>query len=807
MKALEKDRRRRYETANDLASDLMRYLADQPVEACPPSLGYRLSKYTRRHRAVLVMVSIVSLVLIAGATISTWQAIRATGAEKRMAAALVEAKQQRRLAERHLYATRLRFAHQALDSGQVDRAREILGALESDPESFAAGEFAWSYVRARAWDVLRPLGREGQAGMFAVSSPDGRFLASFDEHGPIHLIDGATLHHLATLPTPGPIQPPPEVHFSADGARLVAIESNTVPGAARRAWVWEVPTGRLLLEFHPPQGRRTNWVSLHPGARLVSETTSLEGGKLRSDLWDVSRPSDQPQWIGTLSEDYNWGETSADGRLLARSEPDRIVVHDALTGAEKHSLGKGTRDGLEWRLSFSRDGQTLVAKSPARVEFWDLARRKLAAIRRLAGPINLDWLWAIPDGVTLGIRKPKGIIELWNRKTGLTRTIRPDAVSGRHDFSVQFSIDGRKLAILRWVGDRDWGPIHIWDVGTATLAATCPVDRLTSHGGTFMPDGRHLILTRSPVAQIRRFESFSPEVVAGHADEAWAVAFSHDGRILASGSDDTENDDTLKLWDAASGQLLQGWRGHPGTVSSLAFSPDGGTLASASLSPSQNLRLWDSATGRLQATLGGHTDRVRSVVFSPDGRLLASAGSDRTILLWDATSGKAIASFIGHADTVREVAFSPTGNSLASASNDKTVRLWDVATGRVSRVFHSARKCAAVAFAPGGHTLAAADEGGDIMLLDQVTGARLATIHSDHDQLFTLAFSPDGRTLAAAGLSRVIHLWDVLTGQELISLRGHAAQINALVFSPDGRTLASCSHDGAVKLWRSEEER
>jgi WD40 repeat protein/serine/threonine protein kinase len=807
MKALEKDRRRRYETANDFASDLMRYLADEPVQACPPSLGYRLSKYTRRHRAVLAMVSVVSLVLIAGATISTWQAIRATGAEKRMAAALEEAKQHRRLAERHLYATRLRFAHQALDSGLVDRAREILSALESEPESVAAGEFAWGYVRARAWDLLRPVGQEDQAGTYAVPSPDGRFLASFDADGPIHLIDGATLHHLATLPTPGPIQPPPEVQFSANGNRLVAIESNTVPGAARRAWIWEVPTGRLLLEFHPPPGRRTNWVSLHPGARLVSETTSLEGGHLRSDLWDVSRPAHQPKWIATLSDSLYWCESSADGRLLAESEPDRIVVHDALTGAEKHSLGKGTRDGLEWRVSFSRDGRTLVAKSRARVEFWDLATGNLAARRRLDGSINLDWVLAIPDGATLGIRKPEGILELWNRRTGQTRTIRPDAVPSRHGFLVQFSADGRKLAILRRVADRDRGPIQIWDVGTATLNETCTVDGLTSHGGTFMPDGCHLILTRSPVAQIWRFESSAPEVLAGHADEAWTVAFSPDGRILASGSDDTENDDTLKLWVPASGRLLKGWRAHPGTVAALSFSPDGGTLASASLSPSQNLRLWDAATGRLRATLAGHAERVRSVVFSPDGKLLASAGSDRTIRLWDGTSGKAIASFVGHTDTVREVAFSPSGDTLASVSNDKTVRLWDVATGRVRHIFRSARKCAAVAFAPDGHALAAADEGGDIVLWDQLTGARLATIHSDHEQLFTLAFSPDGRTLAAAGSSRVIHLWDVLTGQQLLALRGHAAQINALVFSPDGRTLASCSHDGAVKLWRSEAER
>ena len=127
----------------------------------------------------------------------------------------------------------------------------------------------------------------------------------------------------------------------------------------------------------------------------------------------------QPQWIATLSKDYSWSETSADGRLLAQSEPDRLVVHDTLTGAETHSLGKGTRDGLEWSLSFSYDGQTLVAKSLAG-RVLGHGDGKLAATRRLDGSINLDRVWAIPDGATLVIRKPEGILELWNRKTGLT---------------------------------------------------------------------------------------------------------------------------------------------------------------------------------------------------------------------------------------------------------------------------------------------------------------------------------------------------------------------------------------------------
>ena len=805
MKCLDRDRTRRYETAGGLARDLQRYVANQPVEAGPPSLRYRVAKYVRRNRAALTAASLVALALIAGAAISTWQAIRAMRAERRMAAALEDAERHRFLAERHLYAARLRFAGQALDAGQLDRARGILRELEAEPASFSSGEFAWGNLRARAWGALRPVGRVSEAGRYAVASPDGQFLASYDLTGPIHLIDAATLRHLATLPIPGTLALPPDVLFSADGGRLAAIESGAATGPARRVRVWEVPTGRLLLEFLPPPGRRTQWVTVHPGGRLVSETSPLQGGAMRADLWDIAKPEVGPRRMTTLSEDCRYGQGSADGRLYAISEPNRIVVHDLSTGALKHSLGAGTRDGLAWTLVFSLDGRTLMAKSRTRVEFWDVAKGALAAIRRLDGAVEPGPIWTSPDGVTVGLFMPEGTIELWDRVTGRTRTIRADSDVGRHDFTFHCSRDGRKLAILSEVPGREWGPLRVWDVATGVLEATCAVDRLMSFGGVFTPDRRHLILNRDPVAELWRSERSAPEALAGHAGEAWAVAFSPDSRLLATGSDDTKDDDTIKLWDAATGRLVRGWRGEPGTVSSLAFSPDGRTLASAHLGPSRNVRLWDAATGRLRATLDGHTDRVRSVAFSPDGTRLATAGSDRTVRLWDAASREPIATLADHEDNVRAVAFSPGGETLASASNDQTVRLWDVATGRASRVFRVGRKCAAVAFAREGHAFAAADEGGDIRIWDPESGDPLAVIHSDHERLYTLAFSPDGGTIAAAGSSRVIRLWDVFTGQELLTLQGHSAQINSLAFSTDGRTLASCSHDGAVKLWRSED--
>jgi serine/threonine protein kinase len=158
MKCLEKDRSRRYETADGLAADLMRYLSDQPVEACPPSAWYQLAKSMRRHRVALTTGAIVSVALIAGTAVSTWQAIRATGAEKRTAIALDEARKQSRFAERHLHAALLRQVREAIDRRDFDQAQEILYGTRSGLDGADLRDFAWYYLRrlARRELVLLP---------------------------------------------------------------------------------------------------------------------------------------------------------------------------------------------------------------------------------------------------------------------------------------------------------------------------------------------------------------------------------------------------------------------------------------------------------------------------------------------------------------------------------------------------------------------------------------------------------------------------------------------------------------------------
>jgi hypothetical protein len=319
----------------------------------------------------------------------------------------------------------------------------------------------------------------------------------------------------------------------------------------------------------------------------------------------------------------------------------------------------------------------------------------------------------------------------------------------------------------------------------------------------------HRELSRPP----ERSTQLRPMAVSGDRKTAaawWAAAFSPDGKILATGSDDTDQPQTIKLWAPASARLLRGWNAGQGTVASLSFSHDGRTLASGHITLRDNVRLWDVESGRLRHTLRGHRDTVQSVAFAPDGRMLASAGgskhdagADWAIHLWDVETATCVHQLEGHSDIVRSLAFSPDGRILATASNDTTVRLWDAHTGLVLQSQGSPAPLVALAFAPDGGTIMVADETGLVTIRDAASLGVQKTIRGPSDKLLNLAVAPDGRSLATCGMSGTIRLWDTLTGQELLTLQDHKAQVNGIAFAPDDSSLASCSHDGQVKLWRA----
>jgi serine/threonine protein kinase len=292
----------------------------------------------------------------------------------------------------------------------------------------------------------------------------------------------------------------------------------------------------------------------------------------------------------------------------------------------------------------------------------------------------------------------------------------------------------------------------------------------------------------TPVADVR--------TLLGHPDPVSSIAFSPDGRRLASGSFDYR----IKLWNVASGEKIRTLSGHTNFVRSVAFSPDGRTLASAS--DDHSIKLWDVASGNEIRTLQGHTGGVLSVAFSPDGRLLASGSSDESIKLWDVASGNEIRTLQGYTDWVFSVAFSPDGRTLASGSNDLTINLWDVASGKQIRTLHGhTGSVLSVAFSPDGRTLASGSNDNIIKLWNVASGYELRTLQGHTKSVFSVAFSPDGRALASGSADHTIKLCDVASGKEIRTLQGHTDDVESVAFSPDGRTLASGSADKTIKLW------
>jgi tricorn protease-like protein len=284
-----------------------------------------------------------------------------------------------------------------------------------------------------------------------------------------------------------------------------------------------------------------------------------------------------------------------------------------------------------------------------------------------------------------------------------------------------------------------------------------------------------------------------------HSNLVWAVAYSPDGKTIAGGGEDR----VILTWETATGKPLQKMTAD-GSVC-LAWSPDGKLLASApgGGSPKHDPQLWDPATGKEVRRCTGHTAICYFVAFSPDGKLLASASVDKTVRLWDVATAKETRSLQGHTNNVLRVAYSPDGKTVASVSDDQTVRLWVAAAGKEKFVMNGhSGQVLAVNFSADSRLVASGGSDGTVRIWDVTSGREVRRFtKAPAQQVATVCFSPDGRSVAAGLADGTVALVEVATGRERWPFRANPKHIYSVTFSPDGKTLAAGGGDGMVRLW------
>jgi WD40 repeat protein/serine/threonine protein kinase/tetratricopeptide (TPR) repeat protein len=773
MKALEKDRARRYETANGFAQDVQRYLADEPVLACPPSAGYRLRKFVRRNKAALAMASVLAgaLVLaVVGLSVSNLmvarerdqrtkalsdkeralanESVALTKARKQEGLAKRQqtiAKEQEFLARRRFYAAQENLAQQALEAGQPARALELLESLRPRFDQDDLRGFDWYYLwRLCHRNLYRTLSGPKVEVVYGLAiTPDGKTLVSGSTDASVRVWDVATGKERAVLSGHGAMIW--SLAISPDG-KIVASGSgdNTVK-------LWDLGTRELLATL-AGRTEMVRSVAFSPDGKVLAAGT--EDGAL--ELWDVAtrqrrltlQASFAPIGVAyspdgkMLVTASGWSTSRGKGSVKVwdmTSEPPRVLCELS------HSLG----------VTFSPDSKLLATCHFRDVKVWSVPSGELKATFDSLNS-RVESAAFLADGKTLALGGADRAVKLWEFGNGSTRTV---GVHLGTIFPVVFSPKAGLLA-----SGSDDGTVKLWHVSP-------PQDALSfTHKSAirllaFTPDSKLLVVGNdgpTTVLDAATGKETTTLPVGG------VLAASVDANLLAGGTGAPE--DKRVIWDVAAARaravLPVGWQ-----LRGAAFSRDGKTLVTwtggGGAPETYAVRLWDLATSRVRLTLKDDNSIPYCAALSPDDRTLATGHQFGMVTLRDATTGQQRMALQQREGATRDavaVAFSNNGKMLAAGNSEGILRLWDVETGQLKVSFK-------------GHT----------------------------DKIGSVAFSPDDRILLSGSVDRTARLWDVVTGQELLTLKGHKFSVHLVAFAPDGKRLATASHN-EVKLWLAATE-
>jgi WD40 repeat protein/serine/threonine protein kinase len=720
LKCLEKDRTRRYETANGLAMELQRCLTNEPIVARPPSTAYRIRKAWQRHKVLGAAGITVALALVVAAGVSTWQAAKA--------------RQSRNATQALLYVANMGLIGQAWAANDLGRIRQLL----DETAEFPGRGFEWHYWQRQTRMDERTFRGHAARVWSAAFSPDGRRVVTASDDGTAKVWEVASGQTVMTLP--GHEDWVRSAAFSPDGRRIVSGSKDCI------VRVWDAVTGveiRRLLG-HRAAIRTVSFA--HDGRRIV---TACQDGTAQS--WDA----DTGLPLVTFRGHSNWVFSAAfasDGRHIVTAGDDGTArIWDADGGQELLRL-EGHIGNVRTAV-FSPDSQLVVTAGQDRTaRIWDAVSGR--ARRVLTGHQGNVFCAAFsPDGRHLVTTSGDQTVRIWDAANG--REVSQFKGHSSEIYTAVFSSDGRR--VLTASEDKT---SKIWDV--SGLSSAQPVESrqsILAYGSNvytvaISPNGQH-IAVGGDGGKIQLWAMATGDLLlalSSHDTEVRSLAFSPDGHQLAAG----HGDGSVRLWEPADGRLSNRFAGHIGGVNSVAFSADGSRVLSAG--GEGRIKVHRVLDGRELLSLPPKHREAHSASFSPDGSRIVG-GYESAVVLWEADTGAEILT-LPNASRARSARFSPDGQWIVVASNDRTARVLNAGTG-IDRNFLTGHTRAVYAanFSPDGKRLVTASQDQSARVWEVAMGRELLCLRGHTAEVTSVVFSPDGQHIATGSLDGTARVW------------------------------------------------